>query len=131
MVSNRDILGCVLLVELSSVIEEEVRVVIDRVCTARELGVGVLLIGLSTVADVKIITVKREESEFNDVEYVVIEPPGVNDDLLSGVIVSVDTLFTPVEKLLDCVKLVKLLSNDGEEGISVEPLTMASDVQRV
>lgn len=72
-----------------------------------------------------------------------IEPPGVNDDLFSGVIVSVDTvlpkleedpndtLFTPVEEFLDCVKFVKLLFNDGEKGISVEPLTMASDVQGV
>ena len=72
-----------------------------------------------------------------------IEPPGVNDDLFSGAIVSVDAvppkneedphdkLFTPVEELLDCVKFVKLLFNDGEEGISVEPLTMASDVQGV
>ena len=70
-----------------------------------------------------------------------IESPGVNDDLFSVVIVAVvsvlpqskeepnDTLFTPVEELLDCVKFVKLLSNDGEEGISVEPLTMVSDVQ--
>ena len=42
--------------ELSSVIIGEVKVVSD--CIARELGVGILLIGLSTVADVKFMTLK-------------------------------------------------------------------------